>query len=290
MSLDRRRPRRPAVKRSRTRAADQRRADASAQLWRALADPTRRAILDHLREGPRTTGGLAAAFSSSRFAVMKHLTVLAGARLVVSRKQGRERWNHLNAVPLERLFARWVRPYEAHAARSLRHFARSIEEGETMAAHDSPAEHAARTDQVELEIPIAAPPERVWHALCRDIQGWWPQSYLVGSAVRGLHLEPRVGGRLYEDWGDGAGVLWYTVVAVDAPRSMHLSGTLFPAFGGPALSFLSLTLEPRGPRTLLKLSDAVLGRVGPDSGRERTEGWRDLFEGGLKRFVEGEAP
>src|SRR5882672_1934359 len=88
-------------------------------VFRALADPSRRRILDLLRERPRTTGELAAAFPRSRFAVMKHLTVLERARLIVPRREGRLRWNHLNAVPLERLYERWVRPYESHWARGL---------------------------------------------------------------------------------------------------------------------------------------------------------------------------
>ena len=70
-------------------------------LWRALANPVRRRLLDALREGPRTTGQLSAAVPSlSRYAVMQHLGVLTDAGLVVARRRGRERFNHLNPVPL----------------------------------------------------------------------------------------------------------------------------------------------------------------------------------------------
>ena len=82
-------------------------------VWTALADPTRRAILDLLRERPRTTGEIADEFPTTRFAVMKHLNVLESARLIVVRREGRERWNHLNVVPLQVLFDRWVKPYQA---------------------------------------------------------------------------------------------------------------------------------------------------------------------------------
>jgi DNA-binding transcriptional ArsR family regulator len=76
-------------------------------VWQALADPTRRAIMDLLRQAPRTTGALAEQFPTTRFAIMKHLTVLETAGLVVIRRRGRERWNHLNAVPLELVYERW---------------------------------------------------------------------------------------------------------------------------------------------------------------------------------------
>lgn len=101
---------------------------ASDAVWRALADPTRRRILDLLRDGPRTTGALAESFRRlSRFAVMKHLAVLESAGLVVVRRRGRERWNHLNAVPIRAIYERWVRPYEAVWATRLLSLQRHIE-------------------------------------------------------------------------------------------------------------------------------------------------------------------
>jgi DNA-binding transcriptional ArsR family regulator len=82
-------------------------------VWRALASPIRRRMLDCLRAGPRTTGWLAARFPRlSRFAVMQHLGVLETAGLVVPRREGRERWNHLNRVPIRRIYERWVRRYD----------------------------------------------------------------------------------------------------------------------------------------------------------------------------------
>ena len=66
-------------------------------------------MLDLLAEKPRTTGELAAAFPRlSRFAVMKHLGVLNSAGLIVVTRQGRQRWNSLNAAPLREVFRRWV--------------------------------------------------------------------------------------------------------------------------------------------------------------------------------------
>jgi DNA-binding transcriptional ArsR family regulator len=77
-----------------------------------LASPTRRRILDLLRQGARTTGELAALFPEvSRYAVMQHLRVLEAADLVVPRRQGRYRHNHLNPVPIERIARRWIGPY-----------------------------------------------------------------------------------------------------------------------------------------------------------------------------------
>lgn len=82
------------------------------EVWRALASPVRRRILDLLRDGPLTTGELDALFADhSRFAVMQHLAVLVGADLVVARREGRRRYNYLNAVPIQGIYDRWVSRY-----------------------------------------------------------------------------------------------------------------------------------------------------------------------------------
>jgi DNA-binding transcriptional ArsR family regulator len=83
-------------------------------VFRALADPTRRGILDLLREAPRSTGEVCLAFPRlSRFGVMKHLRVLEQAGLVLVRREGRVRRNVLNVVPLQEVHERWLRPFEA---------------------------------------------------------------------------------------------------------------------------------------------------------------------------------
>lgn len=88
-------------------------------VWRALADPTRRRLLDLLREGPRTTGDLCARFPLSRFGVMKHLRVLDRAGLVLVERRGRERWNYLNAIPIQEIYDRWISGYAAFWATAL---------------------------------------------------------------------------------------------------------------------------------------------------------------------------
>jgi DNA-binding transcriptional ArsR family regulator len=81
-------------------------------VFKALADPTRRRVLDLLKPGPRTTGALVAEFPQlSRFAVMKHLGVLEEAGLVLVRRQGRERFNYINTVPIRQVYERWMGPY-----------------------------------------------------------------------------------------------------------------------------------------------------------------------------------
>lgn len=81
-------------------------------VWRALAHPVRRRLLDLLRHGPRGTGELVAAIGGERHAVMQHLTVLREAELVTVQPQGRRRLNYLNPVPIRLIYERWVAKYE----------------------------------------------------------------------------------------------------------------------------------------------------------------------------------
>lgn len=103
-------------------------ADALDAIWKALSDPTRRAILDELRRGPRTTTQLVERFDAglTRFGVMKHIEVLRQAGLIHTRRQGRLRINTLNAVPIRRIYDRWVSKYEGYWAQHLIDVKRSV--------------------------------------------------------------------------------------------------------------------------------------------------------------------
>ena len=92
----------------------------SDKVFRALASTTRRRLLDLLREDSRTTGELCAAFEElDRCTVMQHLRVLEEADLVVVTRQGRQRWNHLNVLPIKQVHDRWIGPYATSAVEFL---------------------------------------------------------------------------------------------------------------------------------------------------------------------------
>jgi DNA-binding transcriptional ArsR family regulator len=82
-------------------------------VWKALSDPTRRAILDLLRALPHTTTEIVDSFPHlTRFGVMKHIEVLRQAQLVHTREVGRQRLNSLNVVPIRQIYGRWVGPFQ----------------------------------------------------------------------------------------------------------------------------------------------------------------------------------
>src|SRR6202011_5371760 len=119
--------------------------------FRALADPTRRSLLDELfREDGQTLGALEARLPMTRFGVMKHLRQLEKARLVVTKRRGREKLHFLNPVPIRLVHDRWVSKYAEPWAAKLSDLKHRLED---------------RTMEKVFEIYIKTTPERLWKAI-----------------------------------------------------------------------------------------------------------------------------
>ena len=103
------------------------RALAHSDVFRSIADPTRRGILDRLRAGPTAVNVLARDFGQSRPAISKHLRVLRTARLVTETKVGRERLYQLQSVPLQQV-AGWIEGYRAFWLTNLTHLKQHLEQ------------------------------------------------------------------------------------------------------------------------------------------------------------------
>ncbi len=99
-------------------------------IFKALAGTDRRKILDLLRDAPMTTGNICEHLSwLDRCTVMQHLGVLHKARLIISRKVGRSRWNYLDVSPIQRIHERWIQAYAMPSAQLLSKLQRDLEAG-----------------------------------------------------------------------------------------------------------------------------------------------------------------
>lgn len=97
-------------------------------IFKALASATRRRMLDEIKDRPLTTGDLCQRFPElDRCTVMQHLKVLEGADLVIARREGRERWNHLNSMPIKQIHDRWIGPYAERAVTMLERLKTDLE-------------------------------------------------------------------------------------------------------------------------------------------------------------------
>lgn len=259
-------------------------------IWQALADPTRRALIDRLTGGARTTSQLCEGMPMSRFGVMKHLGILERAGLVIARRHGRLRLNHLNAAPLRALSTRWLSAHAERLADLVFNLADSA--GDQAMTQDNPGAQAdpagaSGVVDVALEWPVAASPQRLWTALFEQPESWWPAGHrAVGGGAR-MRFEPRLGAQLREESESGGGLIWYEVIAIDPMRSVDLSGHLAARYGGPASSLLHIEIVPGAEEgsSILKLTDSLFGRVGPNLRASLTSGWQAIVGEGLVAFA-----
>src|SRR5712664_2331722 len=120
-------------------------------VFRALADPTRRSLLDELfKKDGQTLSALEARLPMTRFGVMKHLKVLEEAGLVVTKRRGREKLHFLNPVPIRLVHDRWVSKYAEPWAATLSELKHKLEE---------------KMMEKVFEIYIKTTPERLWEAI-----------------------------------------------------------------------------------------------------------------------------
>src|SRR5687767_9687152 len=143
-------------------------------VFRALADPTRRGLLDELfRNDGQTLTALRRRLTMTRFGVMKHLRVLEEAGLVVTQRRGREKLHFLNPVPIRLIHDRWIDKYTEPWAAMLSGLKKTIEDG---------------TMEKIYEIYIKTTPERLWQAI---IDPELRRKYTFGVGV-------------YSDWKPGS--------------------------------------------------------------------------------------
>ena len=128
-------------------------------IFKALNDPARRALLDHLRQQDgQSLTDLAAPLDMSRFGVMKHLGVLEDAGLITTVKRGRFKYHYLNAVPLQQVIDRWIEPLLAKpATRRLLALKSDLEGASAMTDDQKP--------DFVLQTFIRCTPDALWRAL-----------------------------------------------------------------------------------------------------------------------------
>jgi DNA-binding transcriptional ArsR family regulator/uncharacterized protein YndB with AHSA1/START domain len=250
-------------------------------LFKALGHPIRRGILDLIKQSAKTTGELNNYFPEvSRYAIMKHLTILEEANLVVVRREGKYRRNFLNAVPLQEVHNRWVGRYMQNTANSLLNLQSIAQKGGdfTMAAKQS------KVFQIEQEVLIQAPREEVFKALTEKVGDWWEFRLAPKGVHSKLLLEPVPGGEFIEKWRENEGAVWGNVYYVNAPEEIRLQGHL--GMQGAVNSSYTYRLLEREGATLLQLSHTASGVIEENWEQDHIHGWKHLLGTLLKNYLE----
>ncbi len=233
-------------------------------VFRALADPTRRALLDALTERDgQTLVSLSAGHGMTRVGVAKHLRLLEGAGLVVSKRRGREKLHFLNAVPIRLIHDRWVSKYTEPWAAGLTGLKRELE----------------LSMEKVFEIYIRTTPERLWEAITDPA----------------IHAKYHFGVSPQSDWQEGEGYQWTHPgsagalaegenLVVDPPRKLVQSMTVLWSDDAKAESTSRVTweIEPVGDSCRLTVTHDQLRDGAPE---EIYGGWPMILSG-LKTWLE----
>ncbi len=234
------------------------------EVFKALADPTRRNLLDELfREDGQTLSALEERLPMTRFGVMKHLKLLEEAGLVVTRRRGREKLHFLNPVPIRLVHDRWVSKYAEPWAAGLSELKSRLE----------------GTMEKIFEIYIKTTPERLWEAITDpDIRA----KYNFGSRAES---EWKVGSRIVNVHRAADGLLGEgEVLEVDPP--LKLVHTMRALWGedvkAEGFSRVTWDIQPVGDSCCLTVTHDQL-REGANN--QLYGGWPMILSG-LKTYLE----
>ena len=247
-------------------------------VFRALADPSRRRLLDLLfeRDG-RTLTALESQLPMTRFGVMKHLRVLEEARLITTRKQGRERLHYLNPVPIQLISDRWMTKYSALRASALADLKAALEGAHGMATESRP--------RLVHQIIIKAPKERVWEAITTPE---FTARYYYGSTLK---TDLAVGSPFTYHTPNGAPIVEGEVIASEPPnRLVHSYHSLWPPMNEDAPTRVTWELEamPGGVTKVTVVHEEFQGETATYQGLQ-SGGWAWILSN-LKTLLETGEP
>ncbi|MBC8065283.1 MAG: SRPBCC domain-containing protein [Chlorobia bacterium] len=142
---------------------------------------------------------------------------------------------------------------------------------------------------IKLTYKIEAPLARVWKVITEEATFWWDSDFVALPGSPGVNLEPHLGGRIYEETPDGKALEWARVIAINPPTSIDFQGLMTPAFGGPTLTTVQLSLAEVEGGTEMTMTEGLLGRVTDEGLAQMQEGWDFLFGQKLKNYAESTA-
>ncbi len=144
---------------------------------------------------------------------------------------------------------------------------------------------------VQLEVRIAASPERVWQALTDGAGEWWPAEFYIGGeeGKRSYHLEARPGGRVYEEWDSGGGLLWGLVTTAVPGQLLQVNGFSFPEWGGPSIMFAAWRLTSIDDGCSLNFTEHAVGTTPEHYAAKKEKGWTFLMDV-MTAHIEGTEP
>ena len=248
--------------------------DAADKVFRALADPNRRRILDLVKASPGiTVTALTEAFDFTRFAVMKHLKVLEDAEVIVPQRKGKKKELYLNAIPIQTIYDRWISQYSARWASGLTAFKYELEKETEMMA--------TKPQQVYV-LYIRSSVDKVWDAMTN------PETTLKYFHNTAVQSDWQVGSSIdymMEKEGETRSAVTGEIVEIEPKKRLVHTFSFSSMSDAPSL--VSYDIEAQGEVTKLTVSHEFEAEDETFKGTQ--QGWPHIFSA-MKTLLETGEP
>ena len=116
-----------------------------------------------------------------------------------------------------------------------------------------------------------------WEYFFNQINGWWPKEFYTSTNTQRFIIETFIGGKVYEDHGEGGGLIWGDIIGVDYPNSLQVRGNFTKEFGGPAVSYERYTFLTSQQGTEVSYSVDFIGEISKRRIASLKKGWTSLL-------------
>lgn len=143
-----------------------------------------------------------------------------------------------------------------------------------------------QSPQVLASCKVSNSLEVAWNAYLSENHKWWPSDMYTSPKTKEFVVEKKLGGLLYEDFGDGDGLVWGTIIGLDKPNSILIKGTLAKEFGGPATTIEKISFKKEGDQTKVSYHIDFVGVVDEKTKTSLAEGWQMILDKYYKPYCE----
>lgn len=139
----------------------------------------------------------------------------------------------------------------------------------------------------EVSVTVSHDKSHAWEYYFNQTNGWWPREYYTSAHTKRFTIDTYIGGKCYEDAGEGSGLIWGDVIGVDYTNWLLIRGNLTRDFGGPAITFEKFTFTQESKsNTTLTYSIDFIGNISPESIASLKKGWTEILQVKFKEYCD----
>ena len=129
-----------------------------------------------------------------------------------------------------------------------------------------------------VTVELNASSSETWEYFFNQLNNWWPNTFFTSQKTKRFIIETIIGGKVYEDFGEGYGLIWGEVIGVDYPNSVQIKGQLTKEFGGPCISFEKFSFEETSSGCTMSYEVDLIGKNDDSTVASLEKGWKEILQ------------